>query len=340
MRSKTQLWFEENWRSFVVAIVICCVILIVVINSYIRMKFLTWINFNNIPIAESGLAILSFIGAVFAAIYAVAKFGQEGQMRRVQLLNKLIEDFKKEHAEQLFRKLERGSDFLVTKPDEDDLDALRHCSYVCYLYREGLVSEREFGFFKYQIEKILRNDAVYRYLSEYCEGADDEDVKVPYYSLVKYADSIGAWNSVIPISDSISKKGGKVYSLGQRSLKESEITEPIMIIRFSRLYRAGMSEEEVYELARGFWRVSVVNAMKVKYVLFVAEKIVRAVYKVNGWEDAFGKKIHDLGEVGDSNRYRIVGEQAEDNVRSKYLNRSTANLFTKGNINPVKYFNI
>ena len=320
----------------VVAVVLVMSMVTIVASSYVRNNYLSWLSFENIPIAESGLAILGFLGTAVAAVLALTKWDKERAAGRIAVLAKLIEDFKREKAEALFRHIDESGDFDSCNPGEENLNALRHCSYVCYLHREKLITDDEFGFFRYQIDTILRNPNVQRYLSGYCEDSENNgDVKGPYYSLVKYACSVELW--VVP-SESIGREASNEESTGDVCIRLEEITEPLIVIRFNRSYEKTMTEQEVYEKGRGYWRISRDRIANIHYVLFVAERRVRAVYKVVGWEDVDGNRI-DSKERGFSSRLKIVGEIAEKSIHDKYINRSTSELFKHGNMNPVKYFN-
>jgi len=140
-----------------------------------------------------------------------------------------------------------------------------------------------------------------------------------------------------------------VYGKIEASLLESrynceevnieDIDDEVMLIKINKLYNNEMDEYELYEVTRGYWRVNIEQAKKVKYVFAVYYGMVLEVYEVAGWLPAFStmtyQRIENKEEL--KNRYEFVGKIAPDNVRRKYKDKSVANIFTKGEQNPIRY---
>lgn len=134
-------------------------------------------------------------------------------------------------------------------------------------------------------------------------------------------------------------------------LNQADITDNVILIRINRLYRNGMSAFELYEATRGYWRVNLTQVNKVKYVLSVYDGMVIEVYRVQAWlpaeatlmlrteseaqSDELQKKAdHNTSEM---TRYEFVGKIADAAIRAKYVDKDVSQLFTKGEINPIKY---
>jgi hypothetical protein len=63
---------------------------------------------------------------------------------------------------------------------------------------------------------------------------------------------------------------------------KAEIKEASLLVRISRLFREGMTEEELYEATRGVWKLGA-RRNEVDYVLSVANGEVQEVYCVDSW---------------------------------------------------------
>jgi hypothetical protein len=123
-------------------------------------------------------------------------------------------------------------------------------------------------------------------------------------------------------------------------LNPDNVTDNIMFIRINKLYRNDMTDMELYDATRGYWKVNIDQAKKVDYVLSVYDGMVLEVYDVVDWYPALstfmGRSNSGTPEtVGD--RYEFVGRIADDAVRKKYVEKSVTAFFPPGNANPIKY---
>lgn len=152
-------------------------------------------------------------------------------------------------------------------------------------------------------------------------------------------------------------RGWRSIQLGRVSLKELvsyyaakpvKVTDPVLLIRINKLYRHGMSADELYDATCGIWRLGR-RRDGAKYALAVFEGVVREVYvvKPGSWHPApkaqFKTNIHALNQfdlLKQKNRYVFTGEIADKSVRSKYRGCSVAKYFKKGNQSPVMYVNV
>ena len=80
--------------------------------------------------------------------------------------------------------------------------------------------------------------------------------------------------------------GWRSIQLGKISLKELiyyyaaepvRVVDAVVLIRINRLYRHGMSEEELYDATRSCWKLSS-RRERAKYAFSVFEGVVREVY--------------------------------------------------------------
>ena len=85
---------------------------------------------------------------------------------------------------------------------------------------------------------------------------------------------------------------------GAVSLEKEDIKHSILVIKINKLYRRGMSEEELYDAVRGFWAASLksIEARKVKFVFGVYNGLIVGVYKPDVWH--YGYEMIDIPQRG------------------------------------------
>lgn len=119
------------------------------------------------------------------------------------------------------------------------------------------------------------------------------------------------------------------------------VTEPALLIRIPKLYRPGMSHEELYDATRGVWRVGS-KRERAQLALAIHNGLVLEVYEIDQWfpagSTAYAKRMP--AEVSLPDRWEFVGRVAAADVRAKYRGRSVAHYFKRGNQSPVAYVNL
>jgi len=159
-----------------------------------------------------------------------------------------------------------------------------------------------------------------------------EAAVIDLLGLDKLTNLVSGWRSVqlgmMPLSELI------VYY----AAKPVTIDDPVLLIRINRLYRHGMSDEELYEATRGLWKLGA-RKNGAKYALAVFEGVVREIYRIKKWHPAgtlpYTTGIHKRLDY--KGRCEFEAEIAPDEVRNKYLDRSVAAYFRKGLQAPVLY---
>jgi hypothetical protein len=111
-----------------------------------------------------------------------------------------------------------------------------------------------------------------------------------------------------------------------------EISEPAILITINRLFRRGMSPDELYEATRGNWVIGT-RREKAKYAFAVYNGIVREVYLIQSWEPAVAREEAQQTQK----RWRFHGTIAEK-LRS-YVGGSVEAYITQGAQNPIRYVN-
>lgn len=100
-------------------------------------------------------------------------------------------------------------------------------------------------------------------------------------------------------------------------------TDRIMCVKVGKYIR-----ENLYEMARKYWKVDGQRASKANHVLAVVDGIVKEDYTPIDW-----KLTEDPEHLG---RYEFLGIENED---SEYIGKSVVSFYGKSQ-NPVKYINM
>lgn len=61
--------------------------------------------------------------------------------------------------------------------------------------------------------------------------------------------------------------------------------EPSLLIRIAREWRPNLSDEQLYERVRRYWRIQPQRRQREPVLAYgVADGVIRAVYRIEGWE--------------------------------------------------------
>lgn len=122
-------------------------------------------------------------------------------------------------------------------------------------------------------------------------------------------------------------------------LFREDITENVIAIKINRSYKENITKDGLYEITRGYWKIDFKKAQHVDYAFSVFNGIIIEVYRIEKWLPAGSIPRPTLpdAEVPEG-RYEFVGEIAEEEIRDRYIGKSMANLYKKGEANPIKYF--
>ncbi|MGI9307147.1 MAG: McrB family protein [Gammaproteobacteria bacterium] len=82
-------------------------------------------------------------------------------------------------------------------------------------------------------------------------------------------------------------------------------------------YRDGMPPEELYEAARGEWRIPEYRREQLKYAIISANMRVKSVYCISGWHPA----------SDDENKWVFSGNEAEKSILDKCLDRAIKRFY-------------
>lgn len=117
---------------------------------------------------------------------------------------------------------------------------------------------------------------------------------------------------------------------------ELHATEPLLLLKINKQFQLGMSMEEVYQHTRWCWKMDQDRARNAKYVLAVADGIVRGVFEPSRFERVSKAKAKSEGDPSSEGRVYFDGVF----VKSPYLFSSTKAFGKPGQGNPVRYINL
>lgn len=112
---------------------------------------------------------------------------------------------------------------------------------------------------------------------------------------------------------------------------------PGVVLRIGRLYKPGMSDDEVYDAVRGSWVIGPQKREELEFVVAVAGGTIRGVYRNLSWVE---RKHGERGwqqDVGKAPKWRFDGEPASE--LAHLIGRDVSDLFPRGSANPVTYVN-
>jgi hypothetical protein len=117
-----------------------------------------------------------------------------------------------------------------------------------------------------------------------------------------------------------------------------KIREPAILIRIPRVYRYGMSPTELYDATRSAWRVGA-RRKKARYAFAVNDGIVLEIYTIQHWFRA-GATFSTRGTPPQPDRWEFIGALAEQRLRKRYVGKSVASYFERGDQYPLRYVNL
>jgi hypothetical protein len=119
------------------------------------------------------------------------------------------------------------------------------------------------------------------------------------------------------------------------------IEEPSLLIRIPKLYRQGMSGDDLYDATRGVWKLGK-RREQARLAFAVDSGLVREVYEIEAWHPAGSTsyKSRKLEDVAIAGRWEFTGRVAHPDVRRRYIGESVSEHFKRGARAPVIYVNL
>lgn len=160
-------------------------------------------------------------------------------------------------------------------------------------------------------------------------GLAEDEAFVVEAALIDFTESV----SRIELTNLVS--GHHSNERGIRTIEDIEIQyeapeavfdEAVLLIRVNKLYKPGMSDKELYEITRKYWRVGP-RALKIKYACACYLGIVREVYEIKEW--------YPSKEIPGRKGFR--GKIANVDVRDTYRHTSIKSFSKKGHQSSIVY---
>lgn len=300
-------------------------------------------NFENINYALELATAAGVIVAIIGALITWHQWKKNQERLSAEFLEKLIKDFESDCLFCLLRVSDDRESLAIDLMKDEGINLvyrfLQKCNHLCYLQKKKLIKQAEFKHFEPILERFLQNDVIANAIKSETIDLHLYDnfscyVSTHYPLLLEHKDE------KVNLVDSTSQqecvgedlKAEQVVVKNNEELLVEDLIEPTMLIKINRLYREGMSDSELYEVTRKWWKIRIERASTMKYALAVVNGTVREVFTIVKWQ-----KDTDVGENYDG-RICFEGFVAESSVRERFINKSVAHLFPKGAANPIRYF--
>lgn len=83
---------------------------------------------------------------------------------------------------------------------------------------------------------------------------------------------------------------------------QAQITEPSILIRINRKYRDGMSQQELYEITRGVWKIGE-RREKAQLAFAIYQGVIKEVYTIDTWHPAGTTPYHTRSDFDHPGRW-------------------------------------
>ena len=122
-------------------------------------------------------------------------------------------------------------------------------------------------------------------------------------------------------------------------LTESVFLEDAVLVKVNQLYRNGMSDFELYEVTRGFWRVDKSKIEGIHLALAVYDGMVLEAYEIAAWLPAGSGMCaaRSVSQAESAHRMEFVGRVADQCIRDRYVGKGVSGLYAPGSANPIRY---
>ncbi len=107
--------------------------------------------------------------------------------------------------------------------------------------------------------------------------------------------------------------------------------EKTIIININRQYKRQQSPEQILELTRSAWAVSLSNASQAKLAIATAQGIIRGVFRIHNW---YKVQLDESAKAMTKGRYAFNGE-IETQLWQRYVGKSVP--LVRNAANPVRY---
>lgn len=155
---------------------------------------------NEIKISDITSSI-SIILVMVGGIFGYYQWRKNILLKRAGYINELIEKIRTDmyikdvvymldYNDKWYSEQFHGSGELELKVDK----TLSYFSYICYLKNQKVISDKEFSFFKYEIDRILMNSQVQDYVYNLYHFSNKNNTPMTFLYLFKYGQKTGKFD--------------------------------------------------------------------------------------------------------------------------------------------------
>jgi len=113
--------------------------------------------------------------------------------------------------------------------------------------------------------------------------------------------------------------------------KLQRLEHNVVIININKGYSQTKSNISIYEATKQAWVINKKRLPSIQYVLSEFQGIIVGVFKVNNWYQV------ETNNNKLNNRWGFNGEEATDEIKKIYMNKSIAHTKKRGAANPIRY---
>lgn len=160
-------------------------------------------KFNNEFCISDIVSIISLLLVITGGVFAYYQWRRDIALKRANYINELTEKIRTDDSikdvvylldydDHWYSKEFHGSGKLELKMDK----TLSYFSYICYLRKQRIISNKEFDFFRYEIERILKNQQVQDYFFNLYHFCNQLDTPMTFKFLFEYGESKKVFDEV------------------------------------------------------------------------------------------------------------------------------------------------
>ena len=156
---------------------------------------------NEISVGDI-ISFLSLVAVIVGGCFGYYQWQKTIKIKRAEYLNELTEKIRTDpdisegvyildYNQKWYNDSFHESGELERKVDK----TLSYFSYICYLFENKLITENEFAFFKYEIDRILVNYSTIRYFYNIYHFSDKHGTPMTFKFLFNYGEKANIFDS-------------------------------------------------------------------------------------------------------------------------------------------------
>lgn len=147
---------------------------------------------NDVTVGDI-ISLISVLLVIVGGIFGYIQWQKSIKIQRSEFLNELAEKIRTdEDISQMVYILDYDTEWYLRSFHQSgkfewQMDkTLSYFSYICYMFENNLIEDREFDFFKYEIDRILINPSTVNYFYNLYHFSEQCGTPMSFVSLFKY----------------------------------------------------------------------------------------------------------------------------------------------------------